>query len=179
MKTKLTYFFCLLAITILSSCRTSKETISSPQPVIITNTDSVRTEYIETVKIDTVVVEVPIPSESVSQVVRDTVSHVETSLAESEAWINEDGTLGHSIRNKPPNIQTEILVPVKETRSNNTENRIKEVPVPYPDPVYIERNPTLSERIKLKLFWYLVGMTGISLVIVFKTPIISIIRKCF
>lgn len=179
MKTKIIYLFCLMAITMLSSCKTSKEAARSPQPVIITNTDSVRMEYIETVRIDTVVVEVPVPAESVSQVVKDTVSHVETSLAESDAWINEDGSLGHSIKNKPQNLKAEVPVPVKDTKTNNTASSIKEIPVPYPEPVYMERNPTLWESIRLEAFWYLVVMVILALGWIFRKPIVSVIRKLF
>lgn len=166
----------LLMALIMTSCHTSKKATSST-PVIVTNTDSVRTEYIETVRIDTVTVEVPIPAESISQVVRDSTSHVETSLAESDAWINEDGSLGHSIRNKDKNMQADIPVAVKDTQTNNTASSVKEVPVPYPEPVYIERNPTLWESIRLKSFWYLVGMLGLSVVWIFRKNIISLIKK--
>lgn len=55
----------------------------------------VRTEYIP----DTVFVEVPAQSER--QTVRDTTSHLETSYAVSDARINDDGTLSHSLANKP------------------------------------------------------------------------------
>ncbi|MBD5204531.1 MAG: hypothetical protein HDS82_06680 [Bacteroidales bacterium] len=162
----------------LTACKTSKSALPST-PVIVTNTDSVRTEYIETVRIDTVVVEVAIPEESLSQVIKDSTSHVETSLAESDAWINVDGTLGHSIRNKPQKMQAEVSVPVKETQSNNTSNSVREIPVPYPEPVYVERSPSTWEMIRLEAFWYLVGMLGIAIVWIFRIPIISAIRKLF
>ena len=55
----------------------------------------VRTEYIP----DTVLVEVPVESER--QTVRDTTSHLETSFAVSDARINADGSLSHSLANKP------------------------------------------------------------------------------
>lgn len=168
----------LLLALMMSACHTSKKAISST-PVIVSNTDSVRTEYIETVRIDTVKVEVPVPAESVSQVVRDSVSHVETSLAESDAWINEDGSLGHRMKNKLQNLKAEVPVPMKETKTNNTASSVKEIPVPYPEPVYIERNPTLWESIRLEAFRYLVVMAVLALVWIFRKPIVSIIRKLY
>ena len=172
MKT-ITIILVLLTL-IMGACSSSNKVT---HPTVISNTDSIITEYIETVKIDTVVVEVPVPAESVSQVVKDTVSHVETSLAESDAWINDDGTLGHSIKNKPKKLKAEVPVPVKETQTNNTASSIKEIPVPYPEPVYVEKNFTLWQNIKLEAFWYLVGMVLLALGWIFRNPIISAIRK--
>ena len=123
--------------------------------------------------------EVPIPTESMSQIMRDSTSHVETSLAESDAWINEDGTLGHSIKNKPQKIQAEVQIPIKDTQTNNTSNSVREIPVSYPEPVYIECNPTLWELFKLESFWYLVGMLGIAIVWIFRKPIVTAIRRFF
>ena len=154
---------------IIGGCQTSKKSISST-PVIVTNTDSIRTEYIETVRIDTLVVEVPIPTESVSQVVRDSSSHVETSLAESDAWINDDGILGHSIKNKPQKLNAEVPVPVKDTQTNNTASSIKEIPVPYPEPVYVEKSLTLWQEIRLEAFWYLLVIVILTLGWILRKP---------
>lgn len=163
---------------IIGGCQTSKKSISST-PVIVTNTDSIRTEYIETVRIDTLVVEVPIPTESVSQVVRDSSSHVETSLAESDAWINDDGTLGHSIKNKPQKLNAEVPVPVKDTQTNNTASSTKEIPVPYPEPVYVEKSLTLWQEIRLEAFWYLLVIVILTLGWILRKPIVSVTRKLF
>lgn len=160
----------------LSGCHSSKQILPST-PVIVNNTDSVRTEYIETVRIDTVRVEIPIPQESAKQVVPDSTSHLETSLAESDAWLNPDGTLGHSIKNKEQNLKADVMVPVKDTQNNNSEVRVREVPVPYPEPVYIERNFTKWEKIRLEAFWYLVGVSLISTIYIFRKPFLTTLRK--
>lgn len=167
----------LVALLLMSACRSSKQMLPST-PVIVTNTDSVRTEYIETVRIDTVLVEVPVPMESAKQVVPDSTSHLETSLAESDAWINPDGSLGHSIKNKEQNLKAEVLVPVKDIQTNNTEASVREVPVPYPEPVYIERDFTKWESFRLGAFWYLVVTVLISLGWILRKPLITVIRKC-
>ena len=130
-------------------------------------------------RIDTVIVEVPLPAESVSQVVRDSTSHVETSLAESDAWINDDGSLGHSIKNKPQNLKADVPVPVKDTQTNNTASSVKEIPVPYPEPVYIEKNLTTWESVKMESFWYLIVMVIMALGWIFRKPIVSVIRNLF
>lgn len=167
----------LVALLLMSACRSSKQMLPST-PVIVTNTDSVRIEYIETVRIDTVTVEVPVPMESAKQVVPDSASHLETSLAESDAWINADGTLGHSINNKEQKLKADVPVPVKDTKTNNTEAKVREVPVPYPEPVYIERDFTKWESFRLDAFWYLVGLVLISLGWILRKPLITVIRKC-
>lgn len=166
-----------LAAIMFSGCHSSKQMLPST-PVIVNNTDSVRIEYIETVRIDTVTVEVPVPMESAKQVVPDSTSHLETSLAESDAWINADGTLGHSINNKEQKLKADVPVPVKDTQTNNTSASVREIPVPYPEPVYIERELTKWEAFRMGAFWYLVGLSVISIAIVFRKPLFNILRKC-
>lgn len=167
----------LVALLLMSACRSSKQMLPST-PVIVTNTDSVRIEYTETVRIDTVPVEIPVPMESAKQVVPDSTSHLETSLAESDAWLNPDGTLGHSIKNKEQSLKADVPVPVKDTQTNNTSASVREIPVPYPEPVYIERDFTKWESFRMGAFWYLIGLSVISIAIVFRKPLFNILRKC-
>lgn len=167
----------LVALLLMSACRSSKQMLPST-PVIVTNTDSVKIEYIETVRIDTVTVEIPVPMESAKQVVPDSTSHLETSLAESDAWLNPDGTLGHSIKNKQQNLKADVPVPAKDTQTNSTSASVREIPVPYPEPVYIERDFTKWESFRMGAFWYLIGLSVISIAIVFRKPLFNILRKC-
>lgn len=168
----------LLALSLLTGCRTTKQSLSSVPmaPVIINHVDSVRTELIETVRIDTVTVEVAVPMESVSQVVRTDSSHVETSLAMSDAWINGDGTLGHIISNKPQKLKGEAFVPVKDTQTNKESEKIREVPVAYPEPVYVEKELTLWQEVRIKSFWYLIGIILILIFWVIRKPLISMFK---
>lgn len=167
-----------LGALMLSGCHSSKQILPST-PVIVNNTDSVRTEYIETVRIDTVRIEIPVPQESAKQVVPDSTSHLETTLAESDAWLNPDGTLGHSIKNKEQNLEADVMVPVKDTQTNNSEASVREVPVPYPEPVYVERDFTSWEIFRLNAFWYLVVLSAAALIWIFRTPLIAAVKKCF
>lgn len=177
MRTKVILAICLLAISVMFSCRTSKETTTSPPPVIITNSDSVRTVYIETVSIDTVVVEVPVPAESAKQTVPDSTSHLETSVAESDAWLNPDGTLGHSLTNKQATIGTQALVPHKDTTAGKEIIRERQIPVPDPYPVEVERELTGMEQMKLATYWYLAGALMLSIVYIFRRPLLRALRK--
>ena len=88
----------------------------------------IRTEYVS----DTVFVEVPV--EVIRQTVRDTTSRLETSFATSDARINPDGSLFHSLENKaqkrPISIEKEVVYRDSIVfRDRETENVI-EVPRP-------------------------------------------------
>ena len=168
----------LLALLLLSACRTAKPSDPSP-PVILTNTDSIRIEYIETVRIDTVTVEIPVPAESSRQVVPDSTSHLETSMAESDAWINPDGTLGHSIKNKDKPIKAVVPVPVKDTQTNKSSQSVKEVPVPYPvdRPVYIAAPLSAWQKFRMHSFWFLTVALAASLIYIFRKPLLRIMCR--
>lgn len=63
--------------------------------------DSVRIEYRERIVFvpDTVIVE--IPKQTAERTTPDSVSHLENDFAESDARINNDGSLFHSLNTKP------------------------------------------------------------------------------
>lgn len=167
----------LLALLLLAGCRTTKP--STSLPVIVYNTDSVRTEIVEKIIVDTVFINVPVPAESTSQVVKDSTSHLETSIAWSDAWLNPDGTLGHNLHNKKVSLPAEIPVQHKEKETNNNKAQYKEVPVPYPEYVEVERDFTAWEKFRLNSFWYLVGGLAISLVWIFRKSLFSALIRLF
>lgn len=155
----------LLALVMLSSCRCKQQFVYT-EPVVIHERDSVTTKYIKEVRVDTVTVEVKVPYETERQIVRDSVSHVETSLAESTAWINPDGSLGHSITNKEQTLPAEAYVPT-EKETVEVERIVEvEVPVLTPVQVEVERSFTKWERFKMGLgliaLCVLAGVVAIS-----------------
>lgn len=166
----------ILSLLVFTGCYSSKQTIPAT-PVVANNSDSVRTVYIETVVIDTVKIEVPVPMESANQVVPDSTSHLETSLALSDAWINPDGTLGHSIANKPGKLDADVLVPNITKTTEKESIKEKEIPVPSPYPVEVEREWTLMEQIKLAAFWYLLGAVIVSIGYILRKPLLTAFRK--
>lgn len=166
----------LVAVLALASCHTSKQAVPPP-PVVLNNSDSVRVEtIINTVYVPTPV-ELDIPQQSQSTVTAADSSHVETDLAESDAWINPDGTLGHSIKNKPGKLKGEVYVPQTTEQTNKEAVKEREIPVPAPYPVEVEREFTLMEQIKLAAFWYLVGAVIVSIGLLFRKPLWRAIRK--
>ncbi len=168
----------LLGLLLLSGCRTTKPSEAAP-PVILNNSDSIRIEYIETVRIDTVQVLIPIPAESSRQVVKDSTSHLETSLAVSDAWINADGSLGHSIKNKDSPIKADVPVQVKDTQTNKSSESIKEVPVPYPvkDKVYVATPLSSWQKFRIHSFWFLSVALAASLIYIFRKPLLRFLCR--
>lgn len=116
------------------------------QPTIV---DSVRVEVVERIEkiTDTIYIDVPIEKEV--QVVFDTISHLETSFATSDAIIQEDGRLFHSLENKVQElpIETQIEVIVRDSLVYK-DRYIKEY-------VEVEKELTDWQKMKINGFWVL------------------------
>lgn len=114
--------------------------------------DSVRVEtVVRTERIpDTVFVEVPMERER--QTVRDTTSHLETSFAVSDARINPNGALFHSLENKPQNrpvpIEKEVIYRDSIVYQDRTKTEIVEV----------KRKLTWWQQTKMCGFWVLLAV---------------------
>ena len=128
-----------------------------------------RVQYVPVeTKIDSVIVEkivervysvyFPVPSES-SEVVREDSSHLETSVAISDAKIDSNGVLHHTLQNKNTSLKKEIVY--KDKIIEKKVEVEKEVPVEVEVPVkYV---PDYYKWIHI-LFWCMAG-TGIIFVI--------------
>lgn len=129
--------------------------------------DSVRVEVRERIVYlrDTVTVEVPV--ESVRQTVRDTMSHLETSYAVSDARINSDGSLTHTLDNKagerPVEVEAKIIYRDSVVYRDRTNREIVEV----------ERALTDWQRFRLQGFWVLLCL----LILAWKTPVAAFVKK--
>ena len=113
-----------VALLLFSSCRTGR------QVVVVEGKDSIRIEErVREIKVtDTLFVEVPMQKESTT--VRDSMSHLENDYAISDACINPDGSLYHSLETKPrtDTLTQELYVQVRDT----TIYREKVIPKIYP-----------------------------------------------
>lgn len=78
-------------------------------------------EYIE--KLRDTVIYVTLPAENRETTVMQDSSQLETSAARSLARINSDGTLFHSLENKP--IPLPVNISVKDTSVNKKEDSVK------------------------------------------------------
>ena len=100
---------------------------AAPRVIEQTQRDSLYVEYRERIVHDTVMYE---PSQESTYIqTKDTTSHLETSLAESDASI-VDGVLYHSLRNKPQKIPVPVVVTVHDTTvvQGSVRTEIVEVP---------------------------------------------------
>lgn len=95
----------------------------------------------------TIYVEVPV--EVIKEILPDTdTSHLETSLAISEAWVNA-GKLNHTLTHKDAKIEQTIPVPEKHTQKDSVNVSIKEVVKEVP--VEVEKPPNAWQSFRMSL----------------------------
>lgn len=164
----------MIAALAFVSCKTQKAAQAPLPPVILNNADSVRVETTIETTYKPVDVALELPQQSETNVTPNDSSHVETDLAFSDAWI-ENGILHHLIKNKPGQLKGTAFTPHTTEKSNKDAIKIREVPVPEPYPVEVERE--LMEQIKLAAFWYLVGAVIVSIGFIFRKPFLTVLRK--
>lgn len=128
--------------------------------------DSVRIETVVRTEriVDTAFIEVPV--EVIRQTVRDTTSHLETSFAVSDARIDTDGRLFHSLENKaqkrPVSIEKEIVY----RDSIVYRDRETEISIEVPRPL------AWWQQAQIRGFW----MLFVILLIVCRKPISGIAK---
>lgn len=129
--------------------------------------DSVRIEtVIRTERVaDTMFVEVPV--EVIRQTVRDTTSHLETSFAVSDARINSDGSLFHSLENKaqkrPIAAEKEIVYRDSIVYRDRAVETIIEVPRPL----------TWWQQTQIRACWVLLAL----LLVICRKPIVALVKR--
>lgn len=101
---KLVNVTCCTILLIFTACKTSSISV-----VKESDTEKIALSYREFATIDTMTL--PIPRESISVAVIDSVSILESSVAISVARLRQDGTILHELHNKARNCT--ILVPSK------------------------------------------------------------------
>lgn len=163
----------LSAVLLFASCRCRQQTLTQYEPVYIHSSDSVKTEIIERVRIDTIEIEVPLPMQTVSKMVKDSLSYLETDLAESTAWVDPDGTLFHSLKNKEGSIKKDAYVPSVEKERKETETIYRDIPVKVPFAVEVEKELTAWQKFRMGAFWYLFGAFSLSILWIFRKKVFS------
>lgn len=135
---------------LLASCGSSRQVAT-----IIETRDStkveVRTELVE--RIDTVYVELPRQSETVA--VKDSSSHLENDVAESDASVDELGFLHHSLKTKP---RGRLPVPSKNTKERRDSIVYRNKYVYIEKPVYVEAKLNAWQKFRLNGFWILAAI---------------------
>lgn len=150
----------IILLAVMTACCPCRHLTTSTRDSVRIET-IVRTERVP----DTVFVEVPVERER--QTVRDTTSHLETSFAISDARINPDGALFHSLENKPQNrpvpTEKEVIYQDKIMYRDRTKIEIVEV----------ERKLTWWQQTKMRGFWVLL----VVLAFVFRKNIVALARR--
>jgi hypothetical protein len=164
------YLMAIAAIVwVLTSCGSTK-------PLAGTDThekDSTRVEVkIETVYVtDTCYVE--IPAQTAERETKDSVSHLENDYATSDARINPDGTLFHSLATKPQQKPVEYQKPVERKDSIVYRDREKEVKVT--EVVEVEREPTWWDKTRFYGFYALALLALIK----YRRKVFSLLSSIF
>lgn len=129
----------IAAAILMVGCRTTKSIPTQAQEY---KRDSVRIEYRErTVLVpDTVYFE--IPRQMAERTIADSVSHLENDYASSDARLNSDGTLTHTLNSKPQ------LKPVPTERKIEYRDSII-----YKDR-WRDKKQTVTEYVEHKLSWW-------------------------
>lgn len=116
----------LITLSLLCSC--SPRVITNTEVVYLKDTLSVTVNTRDTVFLASV------PEESVCNQTKDTVSHLETAVATSDASVS-DGILTHTLENKKTNLKTEVVT-LRDTVYVQSEVRY------YPKYVEVEKVPS-------------------------------------
>ncbi len=112
-----------------------------------------------------------LPAERTEQTVRTDSSHLETSAAVSDARINPDGSLSHSLENKNGDreIPTQRLIEYRDSivyRDRDVE--VEKI-------VEIERKLTWWQQTQMRGFWVLLAIIAF----IYREKILSVIKLFF
>lgn len=152
-----------LTVFLLCSCGAGKRL-----PVQTENRDSIRVEVREKTVYIRDTVTITIPAQSAENTTRDTSSHLETDYAESDARIDPDGTLHHSLRNKEQ--EKPVPVDVPQTQKDSIVYKDRYV---Y-DAVEVPCDLTAWQKWQMRSFWILLSAV---VVYVLRKPLLALIRR--
>lgn len=155
--------YCIIAFLLLTSCGAGKHL-----PIQTEQRDSVRIEVREVTRYIRDTAFIPIPAQSAEMTTRDTSSHLETDYAESDARITPDGTLHHSLRNKPQEKPLPVIVPLIQKDSIVSRLRLKKEVVEVP------RDLTGWQKWQIRSFWILLSIVAVY---VLRKPLLALIRR--
>lgn len=149
--------FAILSLVLLLICGCAASRIIESSD--IERQDSIRIEYRERIVSvpDTVFVE--IPAQTAERTTPDSASHLENDYAESDARINPDGTLFHSLDTK---LQMKPVPTEKQIEYRDSivyRDRIKTETVTETE--YVERSLSWWEKTQIYGFWLALAVIAI------------------
>ena len=154
----------LVACCTAGGCKTSRGTVLTYRTDTVREKETV-VEYVP----DTVYMEVP--AQEKERVTRDSTSYLETDYAESTARINLNGTLFHELRNKAGKKAVEtkkkmVTTTIKLQIRHETERTIT-----------IEKRPSLTQRAAIRLFPWMLILSGGLLLYILRKPLITWLQR--
>ena len=144
------FFVILIVCIFFCSCASRKSLVS----------DNVRQDSVD-VNVRTEIIYVPdtiyieIPAQKAERTTKDSTSHLENDFAKSDARINPDGTLSHSLETKPQQKPVEFQKPVE--RKDSIVYRVRKEKVV--ETVEVERKPSWWEETRKYGFYILLLLT--------------------
>ena len=153
----------IMVFLLLTSCGAGKHL-----PVQTESRDSVRTVVREKTVYIRDTVWMKIPAQTAENTTRDTSSHLETDYAESDARIDPDGTLHHSLRNKEQEKPVPMDVPTTQKDSIVYKDRY------VYDTVKVPRDLTAWQKWQMRSFWILLSAVAVY---VLKKPMLALARR--
>lgn len=162
----------LMAFLLLSGCATHRG-VGTTTTIKEKDSIDVKVEYRTIYVTDTVTIE--IPAQSAERTTQDSISHLENDYAESDARINPDGTLYHSLNTKPQKKPIEYQKPIEHRDSVRVEYRDKEVEKEIP--VEVERDFTWWEKRCIGLFPYAIALILGLVGWIFRKHLLKIVKK--
>lgn len=166
--------YIVLTVVLLTACSATRK-ITSSTDSSVQGRDSVRIEYRErTVFVpDTVFIE--IPAQTAERTTPDSLSHLENDFAESNARINQDGSLFHDLKTKP---QAKPVPTQKEIQYRDSivyKDRIVKVRVTETKTVEVEKKLNWFQKTQIYGFWALL----LLLAIIYRKQIFGAILRLF
>lgn len=153
----------IILVTLAVSCGVCRK-----QPKVIYKDSTItKIEYRDRIVHDTAKVEIPVEVEKI--VTKDTVSHLENTYAKSDAMVS-NGLLYHSLESKPKVIKVPFEVVVHDTLKVSDTVKSETVTVEVPSPL------SPFQRFRLNGFWFLLAALVLSLVWIFRKPLLSLIK---
>lgn len=159
----------------VTSCRTSspRKTVEVLPSVEMHTSDSETVTIEMTTNFERDTLQFNIPSQKSERTAADSTSHLENDFAVSDAVINPDGSLTHTLATK----EGTLLVPFDKPVQTNerTRERIREVekPVQVPTPVEVERELSWWEQTRLTFG----GWAMAAIAIIVGVRVVRILRR--
>lgn len=161
----------LYAMMMTLLCCGCKTTHPAVMPEVVETNNKTDTKIVHIETIDTVFIK--IPAQSAERTTPEEVSHLETDYAESDARINADGTLTHTLRNK----STPVSVSVRKTTDTVYVEKTIEKPVPVKVPVEVERKLTRWEKTRLDTWGWIVAALVAGIAWQYRNRLWQLIRR--